>query len=169
MLDAGARQFPDDWRLPYLAGEIYTQDLETGDPAQRRAWDEQGTLLTETAIRKPNAPAGTATWAAMMRTRLGQRQRAIDGLREMLLVTDNVTARARLLARLAELEHGAATELAAELQEARNRFQAAWLSERPSVPASVYVLIGAPLTPAFDLATLAAGGHDLVGTQPIDP
>jgi len=168
VLDTGARQFPDDWKLPYLASEIYTQDLQTTDPAQRRAWDEQGTLLTESAIRKPNAPAQAATWAATMRTRLGQHQRAIDGLREMLLVTDDASARARLLATLADLANASANELAAELLEARHRFEAAWHAARPAVPASMYILIGPPLLPSFDLANLATGGHDLVGTQPIE-
>jgi hypothetical protein len=168
VLDAGARQFPDDWKLPYLAGEIYTQDLQTTNPAERRAWDERGTLLTESAIRKPNAPAEAATWAATMRTRLGQHQRAIDGLREMLLVTSDDRARARLLGKLAELEHGRASELASELLDARHRFEAAWHAARPAVPASMYVLIGPPLSPSFDLAELATGGRELAGTQPIE-
>jgi hypothetical protein len=168
VLDAGARRFPDDWKLPYLAGEIYTQDLRTTDPAQRRAWDERGTLLTESAIRKPNAPIEAATWAATMRTRLGQHQRAVDGLREMLLTTSDEAARARLLAKLAELEHDAASELAAELQESRHRFEAAWHAARPAVPASMYLLLGPPLSPGFNLADLATGGHDLVGTQDIE-
>ena len=168
VLDAGARRFPDDWKLPYLAGEIYTQDLRTTDPAQRRAWDERGTLLTESAIRKPNAPIEAATWAATMRTRLGQHQRAVDGLREMLLTTSDEAARARLLAKLADLEHDAASELAAELQEARHRFEAAWHAARPAVPASMYLLLGPPLSPRFDLADLATGGRDLVGTQDIE-
>jgi hypothetical protein len=167
VLDDGGRQFPDDWKLPYLAGEIYTQDLQTTDPAQRRAWDERGTLLTESAIRKPNAPAEAATWAATMRTRLGQHQRAVDGLREMLLTTSDEGARARLLAKLADLEHDTAGELASELQEARRRFESAWYAARPAVPASMYLLLGPPLSPSFDLAELATGGHDLVGAQDI--
>jgi len=165
VLDTGAQQFPDDWKLPYLAGEIYTQDLRTTDPAQRRAWDERGTLLTESAIRKPNAPIEAATWAAKMRTKLGQHQRAVDGLREMLLVTEDDTARARLLTKLADLEHDSADELASELLEARHRFEAAWYGTRPAVPASMYLLLGAPLAPGFDLAELATGGRDLVGSQ----
>jgi hypothetical protein len=168
VLEAGTRQFPDDWKLPYLAGQIYTQDLQTQDPAQRRMWDERGTLLTESAIRKPNAPAEAATWAATMRTRLGQHQRAVDGLREMVLVTDDASARARLLAKLADLEHDAQNEVAAELLEARHRFEAAWLSARPAVPPSMYLLIGPRLGPGFDLAQLATGGRDLVGAQPIE-
>ena len=168
VLDTGSRAFPDDYKLPLLAGEIYTQDLQTTDPAQRRAWDERGTLLTESAIRKPNAPIEAATWAATMRTRLGQRQRAVDGLREMLLVTDDDSARARLLGKLADLEHDAANELASELLEARHRFEAAWRAARPAVPPSMYLLLGAPLPPAFDLTDLATGGRDLVGAQPIE-
>jgi hypothetical protein len=168
VLDAGTRRFPDDWRLPYLAGEIYTQDLQTTDPAERRAWDERGTLLIESAIRKPNAPAEAATWAATMRTRLGQHQRAVDGLREMVLVSDDDDARVRLLGKLAELEHGSANELAAELLDARRRFEATWLAARPAVPASMYVLIGPPIAPSFDLADLATGGRELVGIEPIE-
>jgi len=166
VLDTGTRQFPSDWKLPYLAGEIYSQDLQTRDPAERRAWDERATLLTESAIRKPNAPADAATWAATMRTRLGQHQRAVDGLREMLLVTDDASVRERLLAKLADLENTSASELAADLLDARHRFEAGWLAVRPAVPLTIYVLIGPPLRPGFDLADLATGGRDLVGVQP---
>lgn len=169
ILDAGAKQFPKDWKLPYLAGQIYAQDLQTKDPKQRRAWDERATLLTESAIRKPSAPAESATWAATMRSRLGQHQRAVDGLREMLLVTSDDDARARLLAKLAELERGTASELAADLFEARRRFETEWLAARPAIPATMYVLLGPRKPLRFDLRELAAGGRDLVGTQAAEP
>jgi len=168
VLDAGGRQFPDDWKLPYLAGEIYSQDLQTQDPAQRRAWDERGTLLTESAIRKPNAPAEAATWAATMRTRLGQHQRAVDGLREMLLVTNDAGVRERLLAKLADLESTSTNEIAADLLDARRRFETEWLAARPAVPPTMYLLIGGPLRLRFDLTELATGGRELIGTQAIE-
>jgi hypothetical protein len=168
VLDEGAQQFPTDWKLPYFAGEIYSQDLQTKDPAERRRWDERATLLTESAIRKPNAPAEAATWAATMRTRLGQHQRAVDGLREMLLVTNDDNARARLIAKLADLESTGANDLAADLIEARHRFEAEWLAARPAVPITMYLLVGAPRRPGFDLGDLATGGRDLVGTQPVE-
>jgi len=38
LLERGIVEFPDDWKIPFLAGQIYTQDLQTTDPAQRRAW-----------------------------------------------------------------------------------------------------------------------------------
>ena len=73
------------------AADARRPDLHAGsrdhDPAQRRAWDERGTLLTESAIRKPGAPTDAATWVAFMQTKLGQRERAIQDLREMILVT----------------------------------------------------------------------------------
>jgi hypothetical protein len=168
VLDAGGRQFPEDWKLPYLAGEIYSQDLQTKDPAQRRAWDERGTLLTESAIRKPNAPAEAATWAATMRTRLGQHQRAVDGLREMLLVTNDAGVRERLLAKLADLESTSTNEIAADLLDARRRFETEWLAARPAVPPTMYLLIGGPLRLRFDLTDLATGGRELIGTQAIE-
>lgn len=168
VLEVGGREFPDDWKLPYLAGQIYTQDLQTKDAAQRRVWDERGTLLTESAIRKPNAPPEAATWAATMRTRLGQHQRAVDGLREMLLVTNDESIRTRLLTKLAGLEHDSASELASELLDARRQFEATWQAARPAVPLAMYLLIGPPLSPRFDLGKLATGGRDLVGAQPIE-
>jgi hypothetical protein len=165
LLEGGARELPDDWRIPYIAGQMYMLDLETEDPAQRRAWNERGARLIEAAIRKPDAPAEAATAAAFLRMKLGQRQRAIDGLREMLLITSDDAARRRILDKLAELSNASVDDLAAELLEARRRFEADWLRDRPAVPATMYLLIGPRLAPGFDLRELATGGRDLVGAQ----
>jgi hypothetical protein len=165
LLERGVREHPDDWRIPYTAGQMYLIDLETDDPAERRAWDERGARLIEAAIRKPGAPAEAATTAAVLRTKLGQHQRAIDGLREMLLITSDGAARRRILDKLAELTHTSSDELAAELLEARRRFEAAWRRDRPAVPATMYLLIGPRPAPGFDLRELATGGRDLIGEQ----
>lgn len=162
LLEAGMRTFPDDWKLPYLAGQIYTQDLQTDDPEQRRAWDERGTLLIESAIRKPGAPASAAGWAALMRTKLGQRERALAGLREMLLITNDNSARERLLAALAKLEERDAAAVEAEIFEERMKFERTWRADRRTIPATMYVLIGGRIEPGFDMADLATGGRDLV-------
>ena len=160
LLERGARELPDDWRIPYTAGQMYMLDLETEDPAERRAWDERGARLIEAAIHKPDAPAEAAATAAFLRTKLGQRQRAIDGLREMLLITSDRAARARLLDKLAELTRGSADELAAELLEERRRFEDAWLRDRPAIPATMYLLLGPRPRPGFDLGDLATGGRE---------
>lgn len=168
VLEQGISQFPDDWKLPLLAGEIYTQDLETKDPAQRRAWDERATQLTETAVRKPGAPQAAATWVAFMQTKLGQRDRAIQNLRELLLVTRDDDVRKKLLAKLAELSNTDSAELAGELYEQRTKLEASWLRDRPDIPITTYFLLGPRLTPGFDLTDLATGGHDLVDSKPVE-
>jgi tetratricopeptide (TPR) repeat protein len=168
VLEQGIREFPDDWQLPYLAGEIYTQDLETTDPKQRRAWDERGTQLTEAAIRKPGAPQEAATWVAFMQTKLGQRDRAIQNLHELLLVTRDLDARKRLLDKLAELVNTDSAELAGEIFEERRKLEARWQHDRPDIPAATFILLGPRITPGFDLTDLATGGADLVNSQPIE-
>ncbi len=168
VLERGMTQFPGDWKLPYLAGQIYTQDLETKDAAQRRAWDEKGTLLIESAIRKPGAPAAAAEWAAVMRTKMGERERAISELREMILVTEDRAARDALIKRLANLEHTDSAELAAEILEMRHRFDLEWHDQRPDLPATMYILLGPRLKPGFNMQDLATGGRDLVGSEPVE-
>jgi len=165
LLERGIAQFPLNWPMPMLAGQIYIQDLQTDDKQQRRAWDERGVLLVESAVRKPGAPQQVAGWAALIRTRLGQRDRAIKGLRELLLLTNDPKVQKRLLAQLATIEQADSAEIAAELSQMRTHFETTWKAERPAVRASMYVLIGPPLGAAFDLADLALGGREIIGEQ----
>lgn len=162
LLERGALAFPEDWRIPNLAGQIYTQDLVTDDPALRRTWDEKGTLLVESAIRKPGAPAQLQEWAAVMRTKFGQHQRAVQGLREMLLLTTDIKARGALLQRLADLEEQNADQIAGELYEARKQFDELWIEHRPVLSPTWFILLGPRLGPGFDLEDLATGGRDLL-------
>jgi hypothetical protein len=169
MLEQGTREFPRDWRIPNLAGQIYTQDLQSNDPRQRREWDERGMLLVESAIRKPGAPAELQDWAAVMRTKYGQQQRAIRDLREVLLVTSDAKARKILIERLAKLEEKNADAVAGEIFEARRKFDREWTANRPLIPPTWYVLIGPRLRPGFDPVDLATGGRDLVTNEPAVP
>jgi tetratricopeptide (TPR) repeat protein len=168
ILEKGVTEFPDDYKIPLLASDMYTLDLVTDDPAQRRAWDERGTLLMESAIRRPGAPVSAATYAAFMRTKLGQRDRAISGLREMLLITTDKAARERIIEKLAKLEESDSAEIAGEIYEERKRFDAAWQRDRPSIRSTMYVLLGPRLGGGFDLGDLATGGADLVGSAPVE-
>ena len=165
LLERGMKRYPDDWHLPYLAGQIYTQDLQTQDPKQRQAWDERGTLLIEAAIRKPGAPPSAASWAAIMRTRLGQHERAVQGLREMVVLTSDAKTRQRLIDQLAALEEKDRDALALELNESRIRFLKSWYEGRRTVPASFFVLLGKRLELGFDLGDLATGGRDLITAE----
>jgi hypothetical protein len=171
LLERGMQEFPREWALPYLAGQIYLQDLKTDDATQRRDWDERGTLLVESALRKPGAPLTAAKWAAFLRTKLGQQQRAIDGLKELLVITNDESARKQLIESLEKLTKGN-DELVQEALEMRKQFVDAWRRERPTVPATMYLLIGARPTMTFDMADLATGGHDIVGAdykEPLEP
>ena len=168
LLERGAREFPRDWRIPNLAGQIYTQDLTTTDPQQRRAWDEKGLLLIESAIRKPGAPAELQDWAAVMRTKYGQQQRAIRDLREILLVTTDIKARKLLIERLAKIQDRDADAIATEIFVARQLFDREWRRKRPLIPATWYVLLGPQPELAFDPVDLATGGRDLVTNEPIE-
>lgn len=171
VLDAGMKEFPDDWELPYLAGQIYIQDLKTDDKAERRAWDEKGTLLVESSLRKPGASLKAAEWAAFLRTKLGQQQRAIDSLRELILLTDG-EARQHLIEQLEKLTKGDES-LVSEVVEMRKKFEKQYRAERPLVSANMYLLIGPRIKPGFDMTDLATGGRDIVGSQeteePLEP
>jgi hypothetical protein len=169
VLERGMQEFPDNWRILNLASEIYAQDLKTDDPAQRRAWQEKAIRLVEAAVRKPGAPPEAATWAAQMQSKLGQKQRAIAGLRELILLTRDVDARKRLIDKLASLEDASSEELASELYAEQHKFVEAWKRDRPGVPPSMYILIGPHLGLSYDPTELATGGRDLVTTSEDDP
>jgi hypothetical protein len=162
MLERGATVFPTEYQMPYIAGQLYTQDLKTDDPRLRREWDEKGTLLIESAIRKPGAPVHVAAWAATMRTKFGQHERAVTGLREMLLTTSPGAARERLIQMLAELEEKDAASVGAEIFAERRKFERVWKRERPAVSATMYILVGPPAQPGFEMGALATGGRELM-------
>ena len=168
LLERGMREFPNNSEMPLLAGQMYVQDLETQDPVQRRRWDERGVLLVESAIRKPGASLKAAVWAATLRTKLGQHQRAADNARELLLITNNKSVRDGLLKVLAHLEKTDAAEIASEIYEERTRFENEWRARRPAVKPSMYILLGPPLPLSFDMTELATGGQDFVGSEGIE-
>jgi hypothetical protein len=169
LLEKGAKEFPSNWELPMIAGQTYIQDLVTEDPNQRRAWNERGTLLVESAIRKPGAPLKVATWAALLRTRMGQYERAKEGLRELLLITNDPKAQQGLLAALAKMQSSDGAEIASEIYEERRRFEREWKAKRPSLKPSMYLLLGPPLPKSFDMTDLATGGRDVVGSEGFEP
>jgi hypothetical protein len=171
LLERGIKQFPDDWKLAYLAGQMYIQDLRSEDEVQRRAWREHGTLLIESAIRKPGAPAQAAMWAASLRTRLGQQERAAQGLRELLLITPDGPARTRMIDALAKLQDADSADIAAEIFEMKRGFETAWKRERPFVPPTMYLLVGSRIQQGFEMAALATGGRELMvdSSEPLEP
>ncbi len=88
------REFPDEYKYSWIAGARYYFDLWSPDPeVKRQRYRERGAELIEQAMTKPNAPQDLATTAANMRSKLGQHQRALDNLRQMVLSTNDAAAR----------------------------------------------------------------------------
>lgn len=164
LLEKGMQEFPESWELPITAGQILVLDVKSDDPAQVAAWRDRGLLLLERGVRMPGAPAGLATLIAHMRTELGQHERAVADLREMILLAKDERAKQKLIDKLASLESGSADEIRAELDRERRRFEDRWLAERPELPPTLYLLVGprpVPHTPA-ELAI----DRDLFGAEP---
>ncbi len=169
ILEQGMREFPERYKLPLYAGQIYTVDLSSDDPAQVAAWQLEGARMLERAVRIPGAPKAVGTYAAHLRSKLGQRDKAVRDLRELILYTTSAAERAKLVAKLAELADQNADALAYELEVMQRRFDEQWKATRPEVTPSMFVLLGAPLSPSFRLDDLAVD-RDLVGSdQPLEP
>lgn len=159
-LERAMRQYPDDYRYFWIAGLRYYYDLWSPDPAVKRRYRERGADLIEQAMRKPNAPADLATTAASMRSKLGQHERAVDSLRQMVLITDNQEARDKMLQRL-RVER---PDLADEVERAAEALNEEWQRDMPSVPLDLYILLGPPPPRVIDFRRLATP-HDLFGAE----
>jgi hypothetical protein len=101
-----------------------------------------------------------------MQTKLGQRDRAIKDLREMILVTRDDSSRQALIEKLAKLVDSDSDEVAAEVFEERKRFDSTWQRDRPSITPEMYILLGPRIRPGFDPIDLATGGLDLQTAAP---
>jgi hypothetical protein len=145
-------QFPDDWEFAWMLGLRLFLDARSDKPDEVRAFKEEGAHWLERAMRMPHAPGDLASLAATMRTKLGQRERALRELREMIYTTLDPTARQTLLRRYALLS--SSDEAAAEIRQEAEAFETAWRRNLPYVPASLYVLLGPHPDPGFRLAEI---------------
>lgn len=175
LLETGMRLFPDNAKIPLRAGQIYVAELETTDPAQREQWDLAGARLLERAVRVPGADKTTATTAAHLRTKYGQREKAIADLRELIVYTRDPGDRQLLIDKMAALSESDAAAIDYELEVEAKRFEARWQATRPELPPTQFLLVGPPLAPRFRLDDLAVD-RDLIGSEdvieplpPLDP
>jgi hypothetical protein len=154
--ERGLLREPASWRLLKLAGEIYLVELESDDPAQRAAWQDRGATLLEQAIRQPGAPRNLGVLVAHIRSGLGQRERAVADLQELILTTSDRAARQRLVDKLAELEKGSSQALADELQWEYERLERERKKNHPELPPTLYILLGPRPPDYLDLPAMAA-------------
>jgi len=161
-LEQGLEQFPHGYELYWIAGMRYFLDLHAEDPDTRRAYRERGVELIEMAMRQPDAPKDLAKLAASLRLKLGQTQRALHDLREMILTTDNEEAQRVLIERYNELANTAFPE---EAKQAKRAFEDSWRRELPFASPSLYIIMGDRPSPVIDFERLAVD-RDLFGAEP---
>ena len=161
-LEKGMETFPDDYEFFWAAGLRYYLDLYSDDPDERRQFRERGAELIEQAMRKENAPDDLARLAANLRVKLGQKERALADLREMILVTDNYEAQQALIERYNRL---AGEDFPEEAQQAKAEFSRKWQETLPFTSPSMYVILGDRPSPAIDFEELATE-RDLFGVEP---
>jgi hypothetical protein len=131
-------RFPDDWEFAWMLGNRLFWDLRPADPETQARLREEGAFYIERAMHLPGAPPNLPIMAAAMRTKLGQKERALRELREMILNADDDQARRELFARYAEMRGAEDSDL---LAEARSLDQA-WRATFPYAPRSFYILVG---------------------------
>lgn len=166
ILERGMVEFPDNCKIPLMAGQVYTVELESTDEEQVKKWQLQGARMLERAVRVRGCPKDVATFAAHLRTKLGQRDKAVRDLRELIVYTDDPKQRQALIDKLAELDEKDAAAIAYELETEKKRFETEWRETRPEVPRTMYVLLGPPLAPSFRLEDLAVD-RDLIGAEDV--
>jgi hypothetical protein len=167
LAELGTTYFPQDFDITDLAGTVYSVRLSSKDPALQRAWREKGASLLERALRLPGATAEDASAAATLRTTLGEHERAVRELSELVLITNDPTEKHDMIEKLAELEKRDATAIEIALDDARTAFEQAWFGARPELPETMFVIVGPRPAPYIDFHALATD-RDLVGSEPTD-
>lgn len=164
LTELGMQRFPTWWAPVRLAGDIYLQDVVPATDEEKRRNDEKGAELLERSARMPDAPVGLAsTVSAEVFTRLGQRDRAIARLQEMILAAPNEKESDRLIKKLAELQQSDVQDLAQDLLLQRRAFDQAWLTARSSAPATLFILLGETRNPYLRLREV--GARDTLASQ----
>ncbi|MBT8493133.1 MAG: hypothetical protein KJO07_08745 [Deltaproteobacteria bacterium] len=152
-LERAIAEFPEDWRLRQALALRYALDLDPDTEEERQRYRERAATLLEEAALLPGADINLGTIAANLRTKMGQRQRALADLRALLMATDNAAAQKKLLERYRELVEDESVQT--EFAEFRESFDREWKETIPFARADLFVLLGPRPTPRVDLEAVA--------------
>ena len=155
------KAFPDDWRLPWRAGLLYWFDLYDEDHDNNMKLKERGAELMERATRNPDAPDDLAGKASTMRTKIGQKERALSLLQEKLFTTDDAEARKALNRRFRKIS---GDERGDELQQVNQQFYALRADVFKHGHSDLFVLVGPRPSNTIDFDVLA-NERDLFGLE----
>jgi tetratricopeptide (TPR) repeat protein len=161
-LEKGVEAFPNDFEMLRSLGLRYWLDLRADTEEERQAHREKGSQYIERAMRVPGAPLGAATLAASLRTKMGQRERAIEDLREMILATEDTKIQKQLLVRYRQMLDKPAD--ADELEAFKNKMVSEMKTHLPYGPPALYLILGPPPSKRVDLEAVAPV-RDLFGSE----
>lgn len=157
----GIEQFPDNYLFFYEAGILCTYDIYSDDSEELERYRQLGADYIDQASRRKNAPSNLASLAASLRTKLGQKERALQNLREMILITENKAAQEILIQRYTQI---AQQDFPDEARRAKEQLDEAWKREVPYAGPSMYILLGNKPSPVIDFDQLATA-QDLFGVN----
>ena len=152
-LERAMQEFPDTYRFFWLAGTRYYIYLPTDDPAEKRRYHERAATLMEQAMRKRDAPADLTTYAVGLRTQLGQHERALHDLREVIMTTEDPEAQQKLIEAYRAM---AGKEFPEEATRAKVELQRGWMEQMPFASPHLYIVLGDRPPRVIDLDALAA-------------
>ena len=152
-LERAVKEFPEDWQLYQSLALRYAYDLQPESKEEHRKNMAHAAELLEKASRLPDAKIQLATMAANLRSNLGERDRALAELRQMIMSTDNPKAQHKLMLRYrAILDSGDVDD---EITAFRKAFNQQWSRALPYAPADYFVLLGPVPSKRVDLASVA--------------
>ena len=150
--EKAVKVYPDDWELAWRAGLLYWFDVWDDDPVVNARLKERGAELMEKATRAPDAPEDLAGKATTMRTKLGQKERALELLKERLFTTDDTKARENIMRRFRLLADDGAGD---ELQRVNEKFNDLRNETLDMAPADFFVLLGTRPRTSIEFDALA--------------
>ena len=158
--------FPDDPNYPLYIGIYYMNELRTKSRKQRNTWRRQGADWIRRAILLGDSREWLPALAANIYTQQGERELAIEHLKEMYVNAPTEKMRIQISAKLKELQ---ATYLAVKLKKQTEEFD----NERKAsglsfVPADLFAIIRQPkLSPLRLSSRPAVRGKRTTTTTPV--
>jgi hypothetical protein len=151
-LERGARQFPDDWELPFMLACNYLFELKSDDPAQKNEWRKTGGEWIRHAADVGGAPPWVPLLSATIMRQEGRDEAAVRHLEEVYLSTQDERARQEIFNQLRALH--SKLDYQREARE-RKAFEEKWKRTLPYATPDFFIAVGAPNPPGMDWRALS--------------
>jgi hypothetical protein len=151
-LERGARQFPDDWQLPFMLACNYLFELKSDDAQEKEEWRRIGSEWLRHAADVGGTPPWVPLLSATIMRQEGRDEAALHHLEQVYLSTQDERARQEIRNELGALH--TRLDLAREGRE-RRAFELAWRRTMPYAPPDLFVAVGPPRPPRMDWQALS--------------